>query len=174
MALNIIKYPMKDDLLNVFIYNPILGCLFRDFRNNRKYKYKEPIKRVGYLNEDGYERIKFKHKSYYTNRLIWIMHHGDIPEGYYVDHINNIRNDNRIENLQLLTARDNTNKRTINKNNTSGYRGVSFSSSDNKWRVTYMLEGKKKIKRFIHKACAIAYRKIVDARYGFSVVGQTI
>ena len=43
-------------------------------------------------------------------RYLWISEHGDIPEGYEVDHINNDFTDDRIENLQLLTKGDNIRK----------------------------------------------------------------
>ena len=35
------------------------------------------------------------------------MHHGPIPDGMDLDHINGIRNDNRIENLRIATRAEN-------------------------------------------------------------------
>ena len=45
-----------------------------------------------------------------VHRIIWISQHGIIPDGYCIDHINNNKLDNRIENLQLLTPAENTKK----------------------------------------------------------------
>lgn len=45
-----------------------------------------------------------------VHRLVWQEWKGLIPEGYYVDHINNNKSDNRIENLQLLTPLENAQK----------------------------------------------------------------
>ncbi len=45
-----------------------------------------------------------------VHRIIWISVHGMIPDGYVIDHINNDKQDNRIENLQLLTAAENSKK----------------------------------------------------------------
>lgn len=45
-----------------------------------------------------------------VHRIIWIAEHGVIPDGYVVDHINNDKKDNRIENLQLLTPKENSQK----------------------------------------------------------------
>ena len=44
------------------------------------------------------------------HRIIWIAAHGIIPDGYVVDHINSDKTDNRLANLQLLTAADNSTK----------------------------------------------------------------
>ena len=43
-------------------------------------------------------------------RYLWIITNGDIPLSFQVDHINNDRTDNRLENLQLLTKEENLNK----------------------------------------------------------------
>lgn len=45
-----------------------------------------------------------------VHRIIWIAEYGVIPDGYVVDHINNDKQDNRIENLQLLTPEENSHK----------------------------------------------------------------
>jgi hypothetical protein len=39
----------------------------------------------------------------YEHIIIWENHYGKIPEGYQIHHKNGIKNDNRIENLQLVS-----------------------------------------------------------------------
>lgn len=46
----------------------------------------------------------------YSHRFVWFWYKGEIPEGYEIDHINNDTLDNRIENLQLLTRKENQRK----------------------------------------------------------------
>lgn len=41
------------------------------------------------------------------HRLIWICYYGDIPEKIKINHKNGIKNDNRIENLELATKSEN-------------------------------------------------------------------
>ena len=64
----------------------------------------------------------------YATRLLRLHHAivGIPPKGYVVDHINGDGLDNRRENLRIISIQDNTRWQKVNKNNTSGYRGVSF------------------------------------------------
>ena len=68
-------------------------------------------------------------------------------EGYvYVDHKNHDNKlDNRKENLRIVKNEDNTKYRKgKNKNNTSGYRNVSWDKRKNKWIVQLQIKGKNK------------------------------
>lgn len=84
----------------------------------------------GYLTFNVYEldengnKIKMHYKKYYTYKIRTICLHramiawfnDEVPEGYVVDHINNKHDtlaDNKLENLQLLTPRDNLVKERI-------------------------------------------------------------
>lgn len=46
-----------------------------------------------------------KQKSYYVHRFIWECYNGLIPEGMEIDCINDIQDDNRLQNLQLVTRK---------------------------------------------------------------------
>lgn len=54
-----------------------------------------------------------KFKWFTISRMVWQSFNGKIPFGYQIDHINNQPDDNRLENLQLLTRSENN----LKKNN---------------------------------------------------------
>ena len=62
--------------------------------------------RDGYLSYT-FHKSKHNHFSVRASRVIWEAWNGPIPEGLTVDHINGIRDDNRLINLRLLTPEDN-------------------------------------------------------------------
>jgi len=55
----------------------------------------------------GYYKVKLslngKIKAYYVHRLVYQMFKGDIPYGMQVNHIDENRTNNNIDNLELLT-----------------------------------------------------------------------
>lgn len=68
-----------------------------------------------------------------VHRIIWEMHNGPIPDGMQIDHINRKRSDNRLRNLRLATVSQNHTNKTVQKNNSSGHKGVHWSSRRSKW-----------------------------------------
>lgn len=59
------------------------------------------------------------------------------PKGKVVDHINHNTLDNRKENLRICGNRENLgNRRKMNANNTSGYRGVTYAKRNKKWMAS--------------------------------------
>lgn len=56
---------------------------------------------------NGYKRACIGGSYRLIHRVIWEMFKGEIPDGLQIDHINSNRSDNRIENLQLVTPKQN-------------------------------------------------------------------
>jgi hypothetical protein len=59
---------------------------------------------AGSIRQDGYHAINVGKKKYRAHRIIWEMHHGPIPAGLVVDHIDADPGNNRIENLRLASV----------------------------------------------------------------------
>lgn len=64
--------------------------------------------------------------------------------GLECDHMNGNTLDNRRTNLRLTSHGQNCKNRRLNKNNTSGYKGVCWDTKSKKWRVQFQLPGKRK------------------------------
>ena len=85
-----------------------------NYRRTGKEQILKPAKdKNGYLQvhlcNDGEDKVLLVH------RLVWIAFNGPIPEGYEVNHINENKQDNRLENLNLLSHKANTNWGTRNE-----------------------------------------------------------
>ena len=55
----------------------------------------------------GYYRVALSGKFYLVHRLVWEAFNGPIPEGYEVNHIDEDKLNNRLENLNLMTPKEN-------------------------------------------------------------------
>ena len=70
----------------------------------------------------------------YLHRAVWEYHHGQIPNGLMIDHINRDRADNRIENLRLVTAKENRMNVDPEVNQKARERMIAYNSQDcGKW-----------------------------------------
>lgn len=90
------KYPSQRELLEIFDYDD--GVLIWKNPSRKKCYTGKP---VGDVDPKGqYIRVRLKRKTLLVHRIIYIMHYGYIDEHIQIDHINNNRKDNRIENLR--------------------------------------------------------------------------
>lgn len=78
----------------------------------RKMLFKgKPIKQ--FVGNNGYSKVSLckdaKPISKDVHRLVYIAFNGEIPEGMFVNHIDENKKNNRLDNLNLLTPKENTN-----------------------------------------------------------------
>lgn len=148
---------LQDDLRKAFDYDNATGVLTWKIPRKGKGKVGDV---AGYLESDGYMRVWFFGKTHQLHRLIWIYVYGSIDDKH-IDHINGNRSDNRLENLRLVTPKQNMENRRLQKNNRCGLPGVTWVSSKQRWRAQIKHNGR--IYYFGHfvdpKDAHIAYRK---------------
>jgi len=122
---------------------------------------------AGTKNKEGYIKININNKIYSAHRLAWLYFYEKFPKNY-IDHINGIKNDNRICNLRDVTSKESAKNKSIRNNNTSGFTGVSFSKANKKWKAQICIKGKQtNLGYFKNKEDAIKRRKLANIKYGY-------
>jgi hypothetical protein len=115
-----------DDLREKFIY-----------KNGKLYRLVDGINKTS-----GYVVIRYKKIAWQGHRLIYLLHHGYLPE--FVDHIDGNRSNNKIENLREATRSQNNCNAKIRKDSASKIKNVSICKKSNKWRVIITINKKAK------------------------------
>lgn len=108
------------------------------------------------LTKDGYV-LSYKNDTFlYLHRLLL-----GAKDNEYIDHINFNTLDNRKQNLRICTNAQNLQHRSkLTSLNTSGYHGIYFDKSRNKWKVEIQCNKKRiTVGRFENIEEAISARK---------------
>jgi len=101
---------------------------------------------AGWLEKNGYRRIIVVGKKFKSHRLAWAMFYGTFPE-LEIDHINGVRDDNRIANLRLATRSQNAqNLKRALSNSSHGFLGVK--KNGNRWNASINIDG-----QYIYLGC---------------------
>lgn len=99
---------MKEIWKDIPGYEGIYQASNNGFIRNSKGLILKPM-----LNKFGYYRVElFNNKSrkkHQVHRLVWEAFNGAIPTGLQVNHINEIKTDNALINLNLMTPKENIN-----------------------------------------------------------------
>ena len=144
-------------LKNYLRYDPDTGVFTR-----RKAWGRRPAGSViDSINSHGYVQISVAGRSYTAQRLAWLYVYGTWPDGV-IDHINRVRNDNRIANLRCVNRSQNA-LNTEYTTSKAKVRGVTYCPP---WRVTIQVDGKRKdLGRFHTLEEAVAARIAAELKY---------
>lgn len=110
-------------------------------------------------------RISLDGRLYLAHKLAWLYVHGIYPDDE-IDHINRVRNDNRICNLRIAKHFENMQNFPVPKSNTSGFIGVSFNKNSGKWEAYIRTKGRKiYLGKFDSIHDAVEARKIAKRKH---------
>jgi len=89
----------------LFYYDPKTGDLYRKYKNGK-------IRKITSTSGGGYLQANIrtnpnKQTFFRCHNIVWNMFNGKIPDGFEVDHKNRDLQDNRIENLRLVSHQEN-------------------------------------------------------------------
>ena len=129
----------QSEVLVLFEYkNGKLLCRTKTSHKSNKVKVGEE---VGHVTWNEYLRTKIHYKEYFVHKIIFLMHHGYIPQ--IVDHIDGNRGNNKIINLREASSSQNCENRAKRCDSTSGYIGVTLCKKSMKWQAKIGHKGKR-------------------------------
>ena len=111
-------------------------------------------------------KVRIAGKKLAVHRLVWKMHHGEDP--YALDHINNDKADNRIENLRSVTDSENCIDRDLklrvdNTNGTPGLCRVKNRHGNLRWQGIFFAANKR-YKTGASKDKELTIRRLAELR----------
>jgi hypothetical protein len=155
----------RDDVRQVFTYDERTGMLLKRACPTCGC-YNAPVYNT---HGEGYLTVAFQGKTQLMHRLVWVYFNGPIKDGMVIDHIDGNRANNRIENLRMVTRQRNNMNKCLRKDNTSGYTGVQYDKTVNKWNARIKLNGALyNLGNFLKKEDAINMRKQAEITYGYT------
>lgn len=108
------------------------------YRDGKLYWKISPSNRIqahniaGYLHRSsGYYVVTIQNKQYRLHRMIFLYHYGYLPK--FIDHIDNDKTNNDIDNLRECTHSQNMRNSSSSKNSSSIFKGVYWKQSIKKW-----------------------------------------
>ena len=122
-------------------YDPATGRLtWKKLRNTLRIGWEAKS-----LDVAGYVQVNISGTMVKGHRLAWLLHYGAWPDGD-IDHINGVRNDNRISNLRCVSPKVNCqNQRVGSRPSVTGLIGVHLpgrGSANKRYRAKIWVDGR--------------------------------
>lgn len=124
-------------LREVVSYDPVTGVFTWKPRHRLRHVAKDG--RAGSVNKTGYRYLLIDGQKYKAARLAWLYSFKHWPV-HQIDHVNGIRDDDRLSNLRDATPAQNNQNHKPHRNSRSGVRGVH--QLGNKWRASIRVNGR--------------------------------
>lgn len=94
--------PSKDEILRNYVFDDQTGLFWLRRKDGFASKYEGSIA----AGSSGHRQLLVNRQYYMVHRLVWKLVMGDDPVGV-IDHVNGIRDDNRITNLRDVSPLEN-------------------------------------------------------------------
>ena len=118
--------------------------------------------------KDGYINVGIGGKLYPAHVIAMLLTFGSIPKNSEVDHINHIRNDNRLCNLRFVSKSENRRNQSVSSRNSTGHTGTYFDRDRNKFVAQIKVNGKCiYLGSYETLLEAVEARKAADKKYNF-------
>lgn len=139
--MNFKKYLSKSIYNRYFDYDTANGDLLWKIDIGRKIK-KGDI--AGCIEQNRYKRVAINGQRYFVHRIIWIMHNGEIPKNYEIDHIDRNGLNNKLENLRLVTRRENilNSNIVLSVSPFNKFGGVGYRKDRKRWYARIQIDKK--------------------------------
>lgn len=97
---------------------------------------------AGSKHKSGYRQIQIGPRIYKAHRLAWLYVHGRFPHAD-IDHLNGVRDDNRLDNLREATRSENLQNVTrARRHKSAGRLGAFWVEEKGKWLASTTLNGR--------------------------------
>lgn len=120
-------------LQELFSYSPDTGLFTRLVARRGPRGHVGAI--AGSAHHCGYQHITVDNKPYTASHLAWLYLYGYLPRTW-IDHIDGDRANNRASNLREVDSTRNAWNRKMQRNNTTGVKGVTKVKSQQVWTAS--------------------------------------
>ena len=137
MPIKATPLPSQQELQRVLEYSLVTGKFYWRVSRGQSTKGSE----AGYVDDRGYNYIRLNGRPYRAHRLAWKLVNGTDPVEQ-IDHIDGDPTNNAWHNLREATNQQNNSNKGVRRNNTSGFKGVSWDSKFQKFRSYININGR--------------------------------
>ena len=119
----------------------LVNSLYR-YEDGRLYHKRFNGREITNISSTGYRRVGLDGQNYMVHRIIFLMHHGYLPNE--IDHIDRNPLNNKVENLREVSRSQNRLNSKVRHGSTSGIKGVHWHKASSQWAATINIKGKSK------------------------------
>lgn len=127
---------LEERLKEAFWYEADTGLLYSRYSRTGAHVHGP----AGCKEPDGYVRVMFEYQRFLAHNLAWFLHYGVWPK-QHIDHINGIRDDNRIINLRDVSHRENCANMAVHRN---GKRRGTSLQINGRWQARITVDNRAK------------------------------